>query len=80
DCWRGYKNLDVFGYRHSQINHSYNFIDPTDTTFHTQKIKRVLSTLKNEIPRTVKGEYKKDYLIKLYFLRIAMLWKTKISL
>ncbi|KCZ78496.1 hypothetical protein H311_00468, partial [Anncaliia algerae PRA109] len=41
DCWRGYKNLDVFGYRHSQITHSYNFTDPTDTTVHTQRIERV---------------------------------------
>ncbi|KCZ79063.1 hypothetical protein H312_03553, partial [Anncaliia algerae PRA339] len=46
DCWKGYKDLNLFGFEHFRINHSYHFIDPTDKNIHTQKIERVWKSVK----------------------------------
>jgi transposase-like protein len=40
DCWRAYNTLNEEGFIHSQINHRYNFISPSDPTINTQRIER----------------------------------------
>lgn len=50
DCWRGYVNLNNLGFIHVTVNHSLNFVDPSDRTVHTQTIERVWRSLKSTIP------------------------------
>ena len=41
DDWRAYIGLDGKGYEHETINHSENFVDPSDSSIHTQTIENL---------------------------------------
>jgi hypothetical protein len=46
DKWGGYINLRRLGFDHKVINHSENFVDPNDSTIHTQRIESRWSAFK----------------------------------
>ncbi|XP_054269858.1 uncharacterized protein LOC128995988 [Macrosteles quadrilineatus] len=50
DCWRAYDCLGQEGFRHLQVNHSVNFVDP-ETGAHTNNIERVWREVRATIPR-----------------------------
>ncbi|KAJ8886943.1 hypothetical protein PR048_013157 [Dryococelus australis] len=66
DCWRGYKSLDAYGYRHLQINHTKEFVCSEmggvvhrrnidrlageEMSVHTQTIERNLCSVKFNMP------------------------------
>ena len=50
DCWRGYLNLNSYGYIHYTVNHSRNFVDP-ETAVHTQTIESTWGALKRFLRR-----------------------------
>ncbi len=45
DCWASYQGLELLGYTHKTVNHTYNFVDP-DTGVHTQKVESLWFTSK----------------------------------
>nr|XP_034194197.1 uncharacterized protein LOC117610669 [Osmia lignaria] len=68
NCWKAYNCLNNEGYKHSTVNHSYNFIDP-DTSAHTESIKRTWSDIRQNISRYGNKEedltsYLAEYLFK----------------
>lgn len=50
DCWRAYNNLEIlcpeYNFKHFQINHSENYVSPSNSIIHTQNIESFWSTLK----------------------------------
>ena len=67
DCWTGYSSqqLQVAGFQHFTVNHSYNFVDPF-TGVHTQNIERMWGCLKwrNKRHRGTKRDFLQDYFIE----------------
>ncbi|KCZ77911.1 hypothetical protein H311_01070, partial [Anncaliia algerae PRA109] len=47
DCWRGYINLQDFGYKHYTVNHSQNFVNPSNFCS-TQMIEGMWSVYKRK--------------------------------
>ena len=45
DKWKSYQNLHHHGYVHYTINHSENFVDPSNTLINTQTIESRWSAL-----------------------------------
>jgi hypothetical protein len=41
DGWAAYANLSSLGYQHDVVNHSLNYISPTDQTVHTQNVENL---------------------------------------
>ncbi|XP_049281627.1 uncharacterized protein LOC125769372 [Anopheles funestus] len=41
DGWRAYNGIDQHGFIHETINHSQNFVDPSDPFVHTQNIENL---------------------------------------
>jgi transposase-like protein len=70
DCWRGYQKLDEQGFFHSKVNHSQNFVDPSDPLIHTNTIERQWRVLKELIPNGCHGENRYDYLAEY-------IWKAR---
>ena len=56
DCWKAYDCLENEGYKHFQVNHSVNFVDP-DTLFHTNNIERKWRDTKILVPRFGRRNY-----------------------
>jgi hypothetical protein len=46
DGWGGYSGLRELGLEHSVVNHSENFVSPTDPTVHTQNIENLWRCLR----------------------------------
>ena len=46
DSWRSYQHLRSTGFNHSQVNHSQNFINPSDNTVHTQGVENLWRQLR----------------------------------
>lgn len=67
DCWKGYSNVSNYGYEHSRVNHSENFVNPQDPTVHTQKVERMWRTLKSIIPKGTSEDLKWTYLAEFVF-------------
>jgi hypothetical protein len=67
DCWRGYYNVRLNGYTHTMVNHSQNFLDPSDPSTNTQKIERTWRTLKDNIPKGSRYEARMGYIIQYNF-------------
>ena len=58
DCWRAYNGLEAEGYTHWKVNHSIEFVSPTDPRVHTNSIEGTWRCVKLSLPqqryRTVK--------------------------
>jgi hypothetical protein len=67
DCWRGYNSVQDLNYLHDKVNHSQNFIDPKDSTIHTQKIERLWKSLKQTILKQANGIEKQSYTEEFLF-------------
>lgn len=78
DCWRSYLNIQSYGYIHSTINHSENFINPNDQNIHTQTIERVWRGVKNNIPNGGKYQTRIRY-ISQYSFKKRTNWYNKSS-
>ena len=69
DMWRSYSNISKYGFTHSKVNHSKNFLNPDDPTVHTQTIERAWRGLKENIPKASRYEERFKYLIAYSFKR-----------
>ena len=58
DGWRGYRNMWSHPYHHLPVIHSQNFVNPLNSTIHTQNIENLWSVLKRFSRR--KGTNRKD--------------------
>ncbi len=63
DCWASYNGLELLGYEHKTVNHSYNFVDPI-TLAHTQKVESLwfLSKRRNQRECGTKRSFLSSYL------------------
>ncbi|CAL1688659.1 unnamed protein product [Lasius platythorax] len=50
DCWKGYENLESYGYKHLTVNHSKEFVN-TDTGAHTQNIESSWRWMRRSLSR-----------------------------
>lgn len=76
DGWGGYLHLEDIGFTHEVVNHSENFVDPEDSSIHTQRIESRWSAFK----RWLRGkgtnykphldEYLVEYLYRKIYPRI----------
>lgn len=71
DSWKGYKQLDKYGYFHEMVNHSKEFV--TEEGVHTNRIestwgacKRKFSHIRNKSPSLIPG-YLAEYIFKKKF-------------
>jgi transposase len=55
DGWKAYQNLGRLGFNHSIVNHSENFVSPSDNTIHTQGIENLWRCLRRFM--STKGSY-----------------------
>ena len=77
DCWKSYDCLEANGYRHYNVNHSENFVNPDDSNIHTQNIENRWNWMKKFIKK--KGtniqkhleDYVLEYLYKRKFQNVA---------
>lgn len=74
DRWKAYLCLRQLGYTVDQVNHSKNFVDPSDRTINTQKIERSWRSLKKCLPKSSSGDKRSTYIEefvyrKTYFSR-----------
>lgn len=72
DCWKGYVNLDKWGYTHETVNHSQTFKDPV-TGAHTNTIEGLWSLIKSEFRS--KHHRNVDNLLDSYFAEF--MWRRK---
>lgn len=59
DCWKAYQCLQDEGFQHLTVNHSVNFVDPTDPATHTNTIERMWREVKAKVP--LYGRKKKHF-------------------
>ncbi|XP_025017532.1 uncharacterized protein LOC112539323 [Tetranychus urticae] len=64
DGWAAYNCLSANGYYHDFVNHSENFLKPSDNNVHTQKIERTWKSFKEFLPKSSNGPNRQDYLIE----------------
>ena len=70
DSWRAYWNLSKENYTHKVINHSENFVDPSDSEVHTQNIERLWRDIKEWVRRPgIKSTFLRQYISRYLFLR-----------
>uniref|UniRef100_A0A158P4R1 ISXO2-like transposase domain-containing protein n=1 Tax=Tetranychus urticae TaxID=32264 RepID=A0A158P4R1_TETUR len=68
DCWKSYNNLDQYNfYSHDTVNHSKNFLNPSNKNVHTQNIERNWRSLKDHIPKSSNGPNRDDHLIEFLY-------------
>lgn len=74
DCWSGYNRLRTLGLQHDTVNHSQNFISPTDHAVHTQNVENLWKCLRKFL--STKGAYKRknlsSYLDEFIFRKSAI--------
>ena len=51
DSWRAYNNIRNMGYDHSAVNHTLNFVNPSDPNVHTQNIENTWAHAKSKLKR-----------------------------
>lgn len=73
DCWKAYNNLQLSGFQHNTVNHTYNFVDP-NTGAHTQNIERLWGSAKwsNKKRRGTKRNFLESYLAEF-------MWRTRLG-
>ena len=73
DCWASYQGLELLGYEHKTVNHTYNFVDPTDLV-HTQKVESLWFTSKrrNKIECGTRRTFLSSYLTEF-------IWRKRIA-
>ena len=59
DCWKAYDCLQDEGFKHLTVNHSLNFVDPTNKATHTNTIERKWREVKSKVP--LYGRKKKHF-------------------
>jgi hypothetical protein len=71
DGWAGYNGLAELGYEHSVVIHEENFVSPSDTETHTQRIEATWGSLKRFLRQrgTNKGEFLAEYICEYIFRR-----------
>jgi IS1 family transposase len=69
DCWSSYSRIASYGYTHSSVNHSENFVAPEDPNTHTQTIERTWRSLKENIPPGSRYESRINYILHYSFKR-----------
>ena len=70
DCWSAYNTLEEEGFQHLSVNHSLNFVNPTDPEAHTQTIERTWSDVRGGLPRYGRRtEHFVEYLAEFLFKR-----------
>ncbi|RWR99692.1 hypothetical protein B4U79_11355, partial [Dinothrombium tinctorium] len=69
DMWAAYRNIQtkLQGYTHSSVNHSENFVDPTNPTVHTQNVENMWGRLKTGLPDRLSDEQKSAYFCKFMY-------------
>lgn len=67
DLWRGYRNIDILGYQHFNVNHSVEFVDRNNREIHTQNIERFWRTLKEKLPTVNSFELLKKHVNRIVF-------------
>jgi ISXO2-like transposase domain len=55
DGWGAYENLRGVGFTHDVVNHSENFVNPTDSSIHTQNVENLWRCLRRFLNK--KGTY-----------------------
>ena len=50
DCWKAYSRLQDEGWQHYQVNHSIQFVDPSNPMVHTNSIEGTWRLAKLSIP------------------------------
>ena len=82
--WRGYSAIPrlLRGgkpiYSHATVNHSTNFLNPTDSNIHTQNIERLWKSAKrgNKMRSGTDRKYLKGYIDEFIFRRHATINNT----
>lgn len=59
DCWKAYSCLSDHGFHHLTVNHSINFVDPSDKSIHTNTVERLWREVKAKVP--LYGRRKKHF-------------------
>ena len=70
DAWGAYRGLgEINNYTHKVINHSKHFVDPEESTMHTQNIERLWRDIKEWSRRPgVRSKYMHQYLARYLFV------------
>lgn len=53
DMWKGYNSLRQSRFRHETVNHSINFVSPSDRNVHTQTIESHWAKIKRDMRRRI---------------------------
>lgn len=69
DCWAGYNGLTALGYTHETVNHSTNFVSPTDPSVYTQNIEVSWRYIKSSCRSTSNDEEMLIYRLSEYLYR-----------
>ena len=72
DGWAGYIGLSELGYQHSVVIHEDNFVSPTNSEVHTQRIEATWGSLKRFMRAhgTYKGGFLAEYICEYIFRRL----------
>ncbi len=73
DCWASYEGLELLGYTHKTVNHTYNFVDPV-TLAHTQKVESLwfLAKRRNKRECGTKRAFLSSYLAEF-------IWRKRVG-
>ena len=64
DGWKAYRKLPTIGYPHRWIDHSKEYVEPSDRTLHTNKIEGAWQKVKNFLPSS--GAYNLEQHLSCY--------------
>ena len=64
DGWRAYRRLPELGYGHRWVDHSKNYVDPSDRSLHTNQIEGLWNKFKKWLPQA--GNYNLEEYLYLF--------------